>query len=211
MTRGTNRDGSAEDDSPGRRIDEIDARIGELLAEGRIEALALAYDSILPQVRGSLAKWLGSAVSGSELDDVLSSAMLKLWEKRGRFEHGRSVGAWFQTIARNCAIDLLRGRSHLTTDVSEEVILNAVAEVVQDDAKGVNPYRVQLHRAIDELPPTDRTVLDAYLQSGSEHSWATRLSAETGVPAGTLRVRKHRIIQRIRKTLSRINKEVNHV
>ena len=56
----------------------------------------------------------------SEAEEVLQEIYVKIWQRAGRFsrEHG-SAQAWLNSIARNQAIDYIRARKPIASDIDE--------------------------------------------------------------------------------------------
>src|ERR1700689_2718368 len=81
-------------------------------------------------------------------EDVMQDIFFQIWRNSDSFVQGRgSLGAWLVVVARNRAIDLLRGREPQETvdevilaspfNLASEAAHNAMIEKVQDVLKGL--------------------------------------------------------------------------
>ncbi len=74
-------------------------------SERRLEDLVREHG---PAVRAVLLRRYAGALGGSDIDDVLASAVHRLWRSRDRLVDLQSPRAWFLRISDNLARDVLR-------------------------------------------------------------------------------------------------------
>lgn len=116
------------------------------------------------------------------------------------------IDAYLRTSVRNRSIDLYRARrdaDSLEAKIGDEgsSLADLIADVGGDVESAVahSELREALYEAIGKLPETERNVLIATEFMGKRFA---DLSAEWGVPIGTLLSRKSRAISRIRRMLA---------
>lgn len=115
-------------------------------------------------------------------EDAVQEVFAALWRSAGSYRPERGPAApWLFSIARNAAVDRLRSRVPL-----------AEAPDSPDDGPGPDHraenewLRWRVHRALDELPATEREVIAlAYWGERSQ----SEIAAELGIPLGTVKTR----------------------
>jgi DNA-directed RNA polymerase specialized sigma24 family protein len=77
---------------------------------------------------------------------------------------------------------------HRRTEASED-----------SESQGEGGAGAALLTMLDTLPEMDRTILLTWARSQDQGTWATELAAELHLPAGTIRSRKHRALEKLRR------------
>jgi RNA polymerase sigma-70 factor (ECF subfamily) len=128
----------------------------------------------------------------AEADDAVQEAFLRAWRHRARCRTPEAPLPWLLAITRH---EALRIRSRPgATPVAEEDSAGDPDPLVESA-----PMRVDLLRALTELPEGDRRLLQMrYGEDLTQASVATRL----GIPEGTVKVRLHRLRARLRHALT---------
>jgi RNA polymerase sigma factor (sigma-70 family) len=159
------------------------------------------------RVRGWLGKTYGSVLHDEELDEVLSTAVLKVWQNVARFDSSRgSLGGWFLRIAQREAINVLRREiayrsSHreLAFDVADDTEPSNSCEPEELDP--TSQPRVQaLRQIVYGLPPKQRAIILADLAAGGPAD-AGRLAVELQTSANSIYVLRNRAHEYIRKAM----------
>jgi RNA polymerase sigma-70 factor, ECF subfamily len=172
-----------------------DAELIAGMATGDVEsfrALSNRYCGVLTN--------LSRRIVGNETDaeDVVAEALWRAWRAAKSFDSARgSAAAWLITIARSCAIDLLRARK----PVDWPLPYNPGPESVDSPSSGlILSQRAQFVRAaLGELNERERTALEmAYYSDFSQTEIAERL----GVPLGTVKTRIRTAMIKLRKALA---------
>ena len=124
-----------------------------------------------------------------DAEDLLQEILLQVWRSMSRFEERSSIDTWCYRIALNTAISWRRkaGRrkERLPTDGAD---LNRLP----GPEEGHNAT-VLLHKFLQTLSDADRALVLMYLEDMSGEEMADVL----GIQSGALRVRLHRIKQRL--------------
>lgn len=144
-----------------------DAEIVRLLLCGEPAGLRLLLEGHGPRVRGCLRRSL-TQLSESDMDDVMNKAAYRAWRGVTTYSPQRgSLRAWFFVIARNAALETLRERQRRPLETRgsdiEQVAMPADAPEAPAPAAA---FLETLHRCIEALPPKQRQIIRADLQSG---------------------------------------------
>lgn len=117
-----------------------------------------------------------------DADDAAQDAFLSAWRHVGRYDPARPFGPWLLRIVANAATDRLRRRRVRRTDELAPTLA----------AGGPDPARVTersalgeaLRRALDTLPPRQRTAVVLFDAEGYSHG---EIGMILGIPEGTVR------------------------
>ena len=130
----------------------------------------------------------------AEADDAVQEAFLRAWRNRARCRTPEKPLPWLLAITRNEALRI-RGRS---AGRPHEEVREEDPDSGADPEVESAPLRVDLFRALAELPEPDRRLLQMrYGEDLTQASVADRL----GIPEGTVKVRLHRLRARLRVAL----------
>lgn len=127
-----------------------------------------AFDTLLLRHKGRLFNYIYQMVRDRDIaDDIFQETFVKAITtiRQGRYNDMGKFSAWITRIARNLVIDSFRAEKSeavLSTDDTNFDILNRreLAEETIEDAIIDLQIEDDLRRLIDELPDTQREVLD---------------------------------------------------
>ena len=87
-----------------------DEELALRMMEGDESALIMALKTFGPKVRGFLRRQFGNQLDDSERDYVFQTALVKFWKGISTYDTTKgSLRGWWIRIARNTAIDHIRG------------------------------------------------------------------------------------------------------
>jgi len=131
--------------------------------------------------------------SGTEVEDILQDAYLKIWRNAPNFDPDRSSPiSWMSVIVRNTAIDTFRLKTLPTTDLDLALL---VPEPTPDSDFDYDRARPIAATAIRQLPDDRQALLSlAYIDGESRQS----LSERFGVPVGTIKTWLRRTLETVR-------------
>ncbi|HET9864889.1 MAG TPA: sigma-70 family RNA polymerase sigma factor [Steroidobacteraceae bacterium] len=138
----------------------------------------LLYEKTSPILFARLLRMLRRR---SVAEEALQEVYVRIWERAAQYQvtRGRAL-AWMVTIARYCAIDLMR-RERMTL-VGDDVL----AEVADDNAAepGAFDKPGRFDDCIGRLPETTRNCLNLAFVEGRSHDEIARLTAN---PLGSVK------------------------
>jgi RNA polymerase sigma-70 factor (ECF subfamily) len=167
------------------------------LWSGDTRALAILYDRYSAMVYTLALKMLGNP---AEAEDLTQEVFVSFWQRQKYNPDRGSVGSYLATFTRSRAIDRLRVSSGRAT------ILQRFQRITEASSKSASPLdhatlaeqRQHLRAALDQLPPTEREVLEiAYFQGLSQ----SEIAAQLGIPLGTVKSRCRQGLLRLRTLL----------
>lgn len=166
------------------------------IAAGQVTAFRRLYDAEAPQMLGMVMRILKRRALAEE---AVHDAFLAIWNHAARYrpELG-SPRAWMNTIARNRALNILRGEAR--TDLTDQIEdFDAVSdEESPEDAASRLSDADALKACLERLDPVPRrAVLLAYVQGLSHGEIAARLS----IPLGTIKSRIRRSLLSLKECL----------
>ena len=167
-----------------------DEDLMQAVRAGDYEALGTLFERHHRRVFGYLR---GLGYSLAESEDAVQEAFARALRYRRSYRTGERFLPWFLTIVRRSAAPR---RERRETPVELET-LEAAAEPEAFDHRRVEIG--ELRRAIEQLPDSQR---DALLLSHFEELSSQDVAEILGTRAGTVRVRVHRAVQRLRQILT---------
>jgi RNA polymerase sigma-70 factor (ECF subfamily) len=159
-------------------------------------AFSALYDATSAKLYGIILRILRRR---DVADEVLQEVYVKIWERAALYDAAKgSPITWMATIARNRAIDAVRGRQLLPTeDVSEAL---GIASEEEDPLERMHRSEElqRLMRCLDRLEPQRReVVLLAYRDGMSREALGQRYAR----PAATIKSWLHRSLAQLRECL----------
>ena len=165
----------------------MDAQLVQSAVDGESHATAALVDRYLPSLIGFF-HYLG--VQEDLIDDLVQETFIKALGNLKNFQTGKSFLSWLTTIGRNTFVDDLRRQK-------KEIRLLRDCETLLPS--GLETQQVVEYESIAELiaglPAAARFLLEMHVIQ--EHSFP-EIAIMTGEEEGTLRVRFHRLVRRLR-------------
>ncbi|MGC1783234.1 MAG: sigma-70 family RNA polymerase sigma factor [Acidobacteriaceae bacterium] len=132
---------------------------------------------------------------GSAAEDVMQEVFLKLWQQPESFaDHRGSLCGWLAVVARNRAIDRIRGSKRLE-NVDDLQISNGV-DVGTEAEREIMLSKVRV--VLETMPAEQRQAVEMAFFEGHTH---TEIAEQTGQPLGTIKTRIRAALISIRKAL----------
>ncbi len=128
-------------------------------------------------------------------EDLTQETFVQVWRALARFEGRSEAKTWVYRIAVNtCLQDARRKRNKPELVFADP----GTPEPPRGDESRPNPRIEQLYTAIGQLSELDRLIISLTL---NELSY-TDISAVTGISPGALRVRTHRLREKLRQLMT---------
>lgn len=176
-------------------------------------------DEILRLFGPSVLRVLGRRYQGvlreTDIEDVMSIGLFRLWTNRQRFDSGKaSLKVWFFRIVENAARDVLKFGWHKARQLEAggDAALLGVPQndpvIVDRTAAAPTGVQLDLREIVADLPERQRLIVlaDAAAKDGVASSQL--LGAELGVSASSVRVYRKRAMDRIRTELKKRGHDV---
>lgn len=156
-------------------------------------AFAALFDYFGPRLKGFIMR---SGVTSHQAEEIVQDVMLTIWRKAAMFDpHRAQVSAWIYQIARNRQIDIARKESR---PVPEELKEEPGAEPDASQILAMDQEARQLKQALAKLSPEQSEIIEkAYLGELTHQE----ISAQTGIPLGTIKSRIRLGLERLRHEL----------
>ena len=168
---------------------ELLARVGERDRE----AFEMLYGRYVRPVFGLALRRLGDR---GHAEDAVQEAFAAVWRSASTYRPERgAAGGWLYTVARNAIVDRLR-RTGPTAEAELPDLAShepGPAQLAEDSDVG---WRV--HRALEELQPREREVIELAYWSGMSQS---EVAAYLHLPLGTVKTRTRSALARLASML----------
>jgi RNA polymerase sigma-70 factor, ECF subfamily len=159
-----------------------DAALVARVAEGDRHALRLLFARHQPKVYRFVLRLVANEATA---EDVVNDVFFDVWRQAASFEGRARVSTWLLAIARNKALNAMRGWADQQLD-------DAVAEAIPDPASNAeerleaSQRGAVLRQCLTQLPAAHREIIDlVYYHERSVDEVATIL----GVPTATVKTR----------------------
>lgn len=129
-------------------------------------------------------------------EEATQDAFFSVWQSAGTFQEGGSIAAWLIGIARHRAIDLTRGHSYRMH--AHSVVFSDTYTEHTDVRMNQLAETLAIHTALRILPAKYYEVIALAYYSELTQS---EISAQLGVPLGTIKARMRIGLMRLRELL----------
>lgn len=140
------------------------------------------------------------AGSPSDADDLLQEIFLLAYRKMGSFRGESSLGTWLYRLAMNHCLDVLRSRQARMGQQTDSLDEEGAAPVAVPATPLGAVSRLDLERAINELPDACRAAFLLHDVEGFGHQ---EVGTILGISEGTSKSQVHKARMRIRQYLTR--------
>jgi RNA polymerase sigma-70 factor (ECF subfamily) len=188
-----------------------DQETARLLMRGDHEGLRRLLVDHAGKVLALLRKEFLRVLDFQEIEDAVAQASTRAWRSGSRFDPSRgSLGAWFFTIARNCARRVLetKGR-HATLSLVEDLDSTATAvaaradDAAPDRAMAADSFLADVRRCIEALAPQQRAVLMADFAAGGMAS-NDELATQLGTTKNSIYVSRNNGRRNLRAAMAKL-------
>ena len=156
-------------------------------------AFSALFDHFAPRLKGFLMR---KGATAAEAEEIVQDVMLTLWRRADLYDpHRAPVSAWIYQIARNRHIDVIRKERR---PVPEELAYEPEPERDASQIMAMDQETGLLQQAIARLNPDQRAMVERAYLGEMTHQ---QISAQTGLPLGTIKSRIRLGLERLRYEL----------
>src|ERR1700732_4063358 len=172
----------------------------ERAKQGDAEAFALLYGL---HKRRVYSLCLRMTANSAKAEDLTQEAFLQLFRKIGTFRGESAFSTWLHRMAVNVVLMQLRKKNlpvvpiDETTEGEEEGTIRKELGAPDERLAG-SIDRLQLQRAVDELPPGYRTIFVLHDVEGYEHN---EIATMVGCSIGNSKSQLHKARMKLRESL----------
>jgi RNA polymerase sigma-70 factor (ECF subfamily) len=128
-------------------------------------------------------------------EDAVQETFAAVWRSAGSYRPERGPAApWLYAVARNAIVDRVRARPEPTAEAPE----TASSEPGPEERAESAYVSWRVHRALEELPPKEREVLELAYWSGFSQS---EVADYLAIPLGTVKTRTRSALARLADVL----------
>ena len=165
-----------------------DAELIIRTGDGDRGAFEVLYQRYARPVFGLALRRLGDR---GRAEDAVQETFASIWRAARTYKPERGPGGpWLYAVARNAIVDRSRARSETPVETPEEESLTP-GPPERAEASWV-AWRV--HRALEELTPNERSVIELAYWSGLSQS---EVAEYLGIPLGTVKTRTRAALARL--------------
>ncbi|MBI1179416.1 MAG: sigma-70 family RNA polymerase sigma factor [Alphaproteobacteria bacterium] len=155
------------------------------------QAFVELFDHFAPRLKAFM---LRGGADPETAEEIAQEAMIAVWNKAVQYDRSRAaLSTWVFTIARNKRIDMLRRQ--VRPEIDPDDYPAASGEPEPDRTVALNQAAVDLRGSIAQLPAEQREVLQLAFFEDKSHG---TISAELGLPLGTVKSRIRLALARLR-------------
>jgi len=172
-----------------------DMALAQRCASGDPGGFEELYRIYSPRLFGLACRMVGR----TEAEDLLQEIFLSAHRKIRLYKGESALGTWLFRMATNLCLDHLRSRANRTAQATDSID----AETGHQPVGGKGPIlgvidRIDLERALADLPPGCREVFVLYDVEGFEHR---EVGSLLGISEGTSKSQLHKARMRLREAL----------
>jgi RNA polymerase sigma-70 factor (ECF subfamily) len=169
------------------------------IVTGDCDALGCLYDQSGPLVYSVARAILGAA---EDAEEITLDVFAYVWRSAGNYdEHRGSVSTWLTMLTRSRALDRLRSRPASQNLEMEAIPAHLFLEKSAVDETAECDRRILVRRALQQLCPEQRQLLQLAFFSGFSHQ---ELSSQLNIPLGTVKSRIRTALLHLRDLNKRI-------
>jgi len=174
------------------RIAPTDGELIQRVGTGDAGAFELLYRRYARPVFGLALRRLGDRMRA---EDAVQETFTAIWRSARTYRPERGPGApWLYAVARNAIVDRARSRSEPTAEVPD----TASPELGPQDRAEESYVSWRVHRALEDLPRSERDVLELAYWGGLSQS---EVADFLGIPLGTVKTRTRAGLGRLASAL----------
>ncbi|BCS34490.1 RNA polymerase sigma factor [Luteitalea sp. TBR-22] len=172
-----------------------DVRLAARCRAGDLAAFEELYRAHSPRLYAVAYRMLGHA---QDAEDLLQEIFLLAFRKMDSYKGDASLGTWLYRLGVNACLDRLRSRARRNEQQTEWLDDELPPVAATSDGGPGLLHRLDLERALRELPPGCRAAFLLHDVEGFEHR---EVASMLGIAEGTSKSQVHKARARLRRLL----------
>jgi RNA polymerase sigma-70 factor (ECF subfamily) len=170
------------------RAEPTDGALLQRIGGGDRDAFDVLYRRYARAVLGLALRRLGDR---GRAEEAVQETFTSIWRSASSYRPDRGPGApWLYAVARHAIVDRFRARTEPAAEAPEE----ASTEPGPPERAEASFVSWRVHRALEELPQTERTVIELAYWGGLSQS---EVAEYLNVPLGTVKTRTRSGLHRL--------------
>jgi RNA polymerase sigma-70 factor, ECF subfamily len=170
------------------RSEPTDGDLLQRIGGGDRDAFEVLYRRYARAVLGLALRRLGDR---GRAEEAVQETFTSIWRSASSYRPERGPGApWLYAVARHAIVDRFRARTEPAAEAPEE----ASSEPGPAERAETSFVSWRVHRALEELPQTERTVIELAYWGGLSQS---EVAEYLNVPLGTVKTRTRSGLHRL--------------
>jgi len=169
-----------------------------------------SLDGLRPRAEGTVRRM---GIDATTAEDIVQDSVVKAWDKRESFEHGRDVWPWFRTIVAHTAVDHIRRRQGVRGELAlSDLAIVGCDEVLDPSDRWADPEdgvesvsflltAIELRRHMQCLTREEQTVL-WLLHEGASYTELEEVLGKRVFPEQVKRMRR-KVVDSIEREMCR--------
>ncbi len=159
-----------------------------------------AFEGLYRQHGNRLYNLAYRMVGAPEAEDLLQEVFLLAFRKLGTYRGESSLGTWLYRLGVNLCLDHLRSRHGQMSQVTDSLDEEGAPQLASLDRPAeAGVARMDLERALEQLPPSYRAAFVLHDVEGYQHDEIARL---LGIAEGSSKSLLHKARMRLRRHLA---------
>ncbi len=134
----------------------------------------------------------------AEAEEIASEALIKLWERRDKFDSYLPIKSFLYTTVRNASVDYLRKQNRAAKNLKELGYITDLSEKNAFELFVEGETYQEILSAISALPPQCKRIFSMLFFEGKEYP---EIARELNLTEATVRSQKARAITLIRRQI----------
>lgn len=174
-----------------------DVRLAARCRTGDLDAFEELYRTHSPRLYAVAYRMLGHA---EDAEDLLQEIFLLAFRKLGSYKGESSLGTWLYRLGVNACLDRLRSKARRNDQQTDWLDGEVPPDAAISPAGHAVVQRIDLERALQQLPPGCRAAFLLHDVEGFEHR---EIASMLGIAEGTSKSQVHKARYRLRDLLGR--------
>ncbi|MEM6709631.1 MAG: sigma-70 family RNA polymerase sigma factor [Pseudomonadota bacterium] len=196
---------------PGKNVPEYKPEVDDDSERALVAAIAQgdkrAFEALFRRHGERIFRYVVRLIGDAgKAEEVTNDVMLEVWKNAGRFEARSKVSTWLLGIARHRALNAVRRKELVTTDIDDAAPVadeSAVSgEEIEERAQDADRLRQGLRLALSKLSPDHRDVVELTFFHGCTYQQIAEIA---GCPENTVKTRMFHAKKQLRRILVELN------